>query len=94
MSIVKGINVEHKHEEEQTKKSPEKFQVYYLIIKPITYHRGLLTWGGDFYNQNNGAMLRPPVPRHIRGPVLKSKSEAVKFVDDGTVAVSIDLSDT
>ena len=36
-------------------------------------------------------MLRPPVPRQIRGPVLKSKSEAVKFVDDGTVAVSIDL---
>ena len=57
MSIVKGINVEHKHEEEQTKKSPEKFQFYYLIIKPITYHRGLLTWGVDFYNQNNGAML-------------------------------------
>ena len=35
--------------------------------------------------------MRPPIPRHIQGPVLKSKSEKVKFVDDGTVAVSIDL---
>ena len=27
----------------------------------------------------------------IKGPVNKSKAEKVKFVDDGTVAVSIDL---
>ena len=31
------------------------------------------------------------MPRPIRGPVQKSKSEKVKFVDDGTVAVSVDL---
>ena len=31
------------------------------------------------------------MPRHIQGPVTKSKSEKVKFVDDGTVAVSVNL---
>ena len=31
------------------------------------------------------------VPRHIQGPVTKSKAEKVKFVDDGTVAVSVNL---
>ena len=44
-----------------------------------------------FIIKYNGAFLRPPVPRPIRGPVLKSKTEKVKFVDDGTVAVSVDL---
>ena len=39
----------------------------------------------------NGAFLRPPVPRLIKGPVNKSKADKVKFVDDGTVAVIIDL---
>lgn len=39
----------------------------------------------------NGAFLRPPIPRPIPGPVQSSKSEKVKFVDDGTVAVSINL---
>ena len=33
-----------------------------------------------------GAFLRRPIPRPIRDPVKKSKSEKVKFVDDGTVA--------
>ena len=44
-----------------------------------------------FIIKYNGAFLRPPVPRPVRGPVLKSKAEKVKFVDDGTVAVTIDL---
>ena len=35
--------------------------------------------------------MRPPVPRNIPGPISKSKSEKVKFIDDGTVAVSINL---
>ena len=39
----------------------------------------------------NGAFLRPPIPRPIRGPVLKSKAQTVKNVDDGAIAVSIDL---
>ena len=35
--------------------------------------------------------MRPPIPRNISGPILKSKAKSVKFVDDGTVAVSVDL---
>ena len=35
--------------------------------------------------------MRPPIPRGIQGPVCKAKAEKVKFVDDGTVAVSVDL---
>ena len=31
------------------------------------------------------------MPRYVFGPVTKAKAEKVKFVDDGTVAVSIDL---
>ena len=42
-----------------------------------------------FIVKYNGALLRPPIPRNIGGPASKSKSEKVKFVDDGTVAVSI-----
>ena len=53
--------------------------------------QGAYLGGLIFIIKYNGAMLRPPVPRQIRGPVLKSKAETVKFVDDGTVAVSIDL---
>ena len=34
--------------------------------------------------------MRPPIPRGIQGPVTKSKAEKVKFVDDGTVAVSVE----
>ena len=39
----------------------------------------------------NGAFLRPPIPRGVHGPVSKARAEKVKFVDDGTVAVSVDL---
>ena len=53
--------------------------------------QGAYLGGLIFIIKYNGAMLRPPVPRQISGPVLKSRSETVKFVDDGTVAVSIDL---
>ena len=35
--------------------------------------------------------MRPPVPRPITGSLKNSKSEKVKFVDDGSVAVSVDL---
>ena len=44
-----------------------------------------------FIVKYNGVFLRPPVPRNIIGPVTKSKSKTVKFVDDGSVAVSVDL---
>ena len=53
--------------------------------------QGAYLGGLIFIIKYNGAFLRPPVPRLIQGPVLKSKSEKVKFVDDGTVVVSIDL---
>ena len=53
--------------------------------------QGAYLGGIIFVIKYNGAFLRPPVPRNIVGPVLKSKSEKVKFVDDGTVAVSVEL---
>ena len=53
--------------------------------------QGAYLGGLIFIIKYNGAFLRPPIPRPVRSPVLKSKAEKVKFVDDGTVAVSIDL---
>jgi hypothetical protein len=53
--------------------------------------QGAYLGGLIFIIKYNGAFLRPPIPRGIKGPVLVSKSEKVKFVDDGTVAVSVDL---
>ena len=35
--------------------------------------------------------MRPPIPRYVFGPVLRSESEKVIYVDDGTVAVSVNL---
>ena len=55
--------------------------------------QGAYLGGLIFIIKYNGAFLRPPVPRLILGPVQASKSEKVKFVDDGTVAVSINLKD-
>ena len=72
----------------------------YLTFKGAKSSKKMLPGGGPqgaylggliFIIKYNGAFLRPPIPRHIQGPVLKSKSEKVKFVNDGTVAVSIDL---
>ena len=53
--------------------------------------QGAYLGGLIFIIKYNGAFLRPPIPRHIQGPVTRSKAEKVKFVDDGTVAVSVDL---
>ena len=44
-----------------------------------------------FIVKYNGAFLRPPIPRNVFGPIQTSKAKAVKFVDDGSVAVSINL---
>ena len=44
-----------------------------------------------FIVRYNGAFPRPPVPRNIVVPASKSQSKSVKFIDDGTVAVSINL---
>ena len=53
--------------------------------------QGAYLGGIIFIIKYNGAFLRPPIPRGVQGPVLRAKSEKVKFVDDGTVAVSVDL---
>ena len=53
--------------------------------------QGAYLGGLIFIIKYNGAFLRPPIPRQMQGPISKSKSEKVKYVDDGTVAVSIDL---
>ena len=53
--------------------------------------QGAYMGGIIFIIKYNGAFLRPPIPRGIQGPVCKAKAEKVKFVDDGTVAVSVDL---
>ena len=53
--------------------------------------QGAYLGGLIFIIKYNGAFLRPPIPRLIAGPVTSSKSEKVKFVDNGTIAVSVDL---
>ena len=53
--------------------------------------QGALLGGIIFIVKFNGAFLRPPIPPHIRGPISKSTAKKVKNVDDGTVAVSINL---
>ena len=53
--------------------------------------QGAYLGGLIFIIKYNGALLRPPVDRPYNLPISKSKSQKVKFVDDGTVAVSVDL---
>ena len=53
--------------------------------------QGAFLGGIIFMIKFNGAFLRPPIPRQIRGPIHESKVKKVKYVDDGTVAVSINL---
>ena len=55
--------------------------------------QGAYLGGLIFIIKYNGAFLRPPIPRQTLGPLVKSKAVKVKFVDDGTVAVSINLKD-
>ena len=53
--------------------------------------QGAYLGGLIFMIKYNGALLRPKIPRHIEGPISKSKSVKVKFVDDGTIAVNVKL---
>ena len=39
----------------------------------------------------NGALLRPKIPRDVFGPVREAKSISLKFMDDATTAVTVDL---
>ena len=72
----------------------------YITFSGAQSSRKMLPGGGPqgtylggiiFIIKYNGAFLRPPIPRGVPGHVLREKSEKVKFVDDGTVAVSVDL---
>ena len=58
---------------------------------PAGIPQGAYMGGLIFIIKYNGAFLRPSIPRPIGGPISQSKSEAVKYIDDGTVAVSVDL---
>ena len=53
--------------------------------------QGAFLGGLIFIIKYNGAFLRPPIPPLMPGPVSESKAEKVKYIDDGTVAVSINL---
>ena len=53
--------------------------------------QGAYMGGLIFMIKYNGAFLRPPIPRPINCPVSKSEAKKIKYVDDGTVAVSLDL---
>ena len=53
--------------------------------------QGAYLGGLIFIIKYNGALMRPPIPPLMTGPIWESKAEKVKFVDDGTVAVSINL---
>ena len=53
--------------------------------------QGAYLGGLIFIVKYNGAFLRPPIPRNVIGIVTKSKSEKVKYVDDRSVAVSVNL---
>ena len=53
--------------------------------------QGAFLGGLIFIIKFNGALMRPPIPRGVIGPISKSESEKVKYVDDWTVAVSVNL---
>jgi hypothetical protein len=53
--------------------------------------QGALLGGIMFLGKFNGAFPRPPIPRHLSAPISKASAKKVKFVDDGSVAVSVNL---
>ena len=58
---------------------------------PAGTPQGAFMGGLIFMIKFNGAFLRPPVPRPVPMLLQESKSVKVKYVDDGSVAVSINL---
>ena len=70
-----------------------KFRGTESSLKPLPGGgpQGAYLGGIIFIVKYNGAFLRPPVPRNILGPILESKSESAKFVDDGSIAVNVNL---
>ena len=53
--------------------------------------QGAFLGGLIFMIKFNGALMRPKVPRPMTRAIAQSKSKSIKYVDDGSVAVSIDL---
>ena len=53
--------------------------------------QGAFLGGIIFMLKFNGAFLRPSIPRQLVTPAVESLAEMVKYVDDGSVAVSINL---
>ena len=62
-----------------------------LKLLPGGGPQGAYLGGLIFIIKYNGAFLRPSIPRPFTESIAKSEVCAVKFVDDGTVAVSVDL---
>ena len=61
------------------------------MVRPDGGPQGAFLGGIIFIIKYNSDFLRPPIPPLMTGPALESEVEKVKFVDDGTVAVSINL---
>ena len=53
--------------------------------------QGAYLGGIIFIIKYNGAFLRPSIPRPFNQPISEAKAAKVKYIDDGTVAVSVDL---
>ena len=53
--------------------------------------QGAFLGGIIFMLKFNGAFMRPSIPRNLTTPATESKAKKVKYVDDGSIAVSINL---
>ena len=62
-----------------------------LKLLPGGGPQGAYLGGLIFIIKFNGAFLRPSIPRPSIQSITRSKVCTVKFVDDGTVAVSVNL---
>ena len=58
---------------------------------PAGSPQGAFMGGLIFMIKFNGAFLRPPVPRPMPMLLHESQSVKMKYVDDGSVAVSVSL---
>ena len=61
------------------------------ILMPVGAPAGCYFEGLIFIIKFNGAMLRPSVPRHIKTKNKVENISHMKYFDDGTVAIAINL---
>ena len=54
-----------------------------IYLSPAGIFQGTYMGGLIFIIKYNGAFLRPSIPRPMKGAISQSKSEAVKYIDDG-----------